>query len=87
VTGNGGYYHLHGMNAEDGSTDEETGAHLVKSNHKAHGYVTLTVDGQNISGTVTTVSETNDGQPTSTIDEFQYPVGAQFLPEGLVVSL
>lgn len=44
VAGLGGYYHLHGMNADDGTTDDQTQAHLVTSDARHHGYLTLTVD-------------------------------------------
>ena len=44
VSGNGGYYHLHNLNAAAGDVDENTGAKLVYGNDKDHGYMTLTVD-------------------------------------------
>jgi hypothetical protein len=86
VAGLGGYYHLHGINVPDGTTDPDTGAHLVKSDHKRHGYVTLTVDADDISGTLTTIGQTK-ADIDRTADSFKYPAAAQFLPEGIVVSL
>ena len=85
VAGNGGYYHLHGMNADDGTKDPNTEAHLIASNHKNHGYITLTVDAKNISGTMTIVSD--DNSPSSQADKFSYPATAQFLADGVMVSL
>ena len=59
VAGHGGYYHLHGLNADpDGNAvDAETQAHLMAANDLQHGYVTLTVDKQHISGFMTTVTD------------------------------
>jgi hypothetical protein len=85
VAGNGGYYHLHGMNATDGAVDDQTGARLIKSNHQSHGYVTLAVDANRINGTVTL---TPPNQPTVMgFDTFSYPATAQYLAEGMMVSL
>jgi acid phosphatase type 7 len=86
VAGSGGYYHLHGMNASDGATDPNTGANLIKSVADRHGYLTLAIDGQNISGALTTV--TTDGQPpTPNVDPFVYPTARLQLPAGAVVNL
>lgn len=86
VAGLGGYYHLHGMNADDGTTDDQTQAHLVTSDARHHGYLTLTVDAQSIRGILATVAEGGDAA-NSSADMFEYSAAAQFLPEGLVVSL
>ena len=88
VCGHGGYYHLHGMNAAAGATDPATGAHLLFEEHQHHGYMTLTIDRQSISGVMHSVANgsgkfTTPG-PTNT---FTYPTAAQILPEGAVVSL
>lgn len=85
VAGNGGYFHLHGMNAEVDTVDPTTEAHLIVSDHKNHGYVTLTVDADTISGIMTTVAVTGDASAQA--DQFSYPAKAQFLPDGVVVSL
>ncbi len=86
VAGHGGYFHMHGMNANDGTTDPQTNATLMVSNHTQHGYLTLTVDPQTISGSMTTVDRTSDSA-TPNIDTFRYPAGPIFLPSGAIVSL
>jgi len=86
VAGHGGYYHLHGIKVGDGAVDDQTGARLIKSDHSHHGYVTLTIDGDKISGNMTTVGPTPaDTNPDA--DRFEYPAAAQFLPDSVVVSL
>jgi acid phosphatase type 7 len=78
VAGHGGYYHLHGMNAD-------TGAKLVAGDHKRHGYVTLKVTAKKITGTMTAVGD--DGDIDVNADTFEYPAEAVFLPDGAVISL
>ncbi len=90
VIGNGGYYNLHHINIADknpeGFTDPATGAMLVKFNDTNHGYATLSVDANSISGVVTTIDSTkNAGQ--ARFDEFSYPAKALFLGDSDVVSL
>ncbi len=85
VLGMGGYYHLHGMNANPGTTDNTTGATLVAGDHAHHGYATLTIDANTISGNVTMVQ--TDGTVNPPTDPFSYPAQAQFLPDGVIVSL
>jgi acid phosphatase type 7 len=85
VAGNGGYFHLHGMNAEDGTVDNQTGAKLVASDHHNHGYVTLTIDANTVAGSLTSVAA--DGTISSNTDQFNYSAKAQFLSDGTVVSL
>src|SRR5260370_34913614 len=58
VAGHGGYYNLHQLTAGDGATDADTGAHLIKGDDQHHGYVTLAVDAQSITGSMTTVGST-----------------------------
>ena len=88
VCGHGGYFHLHGMNAAAGVTDPATGAHLVFEEHLHHGYMTLTVDEQTISGTMTTVaSGTGVSATPGPTNTFSYPAGLINLPEGAMVSL
>jgi hypothetical protein len=73
VAGHGGYYHLHGLTANPGKdgVDPETKAHLIAANDKQHGYVTLTVDKQNISGFMTTVTDSKrEGEDEA--DDFSY---------------
>ncbi len=124
VAGNGGYFHLHGMNtgpvpangaaapgtqASHGTggsrgsvgshgsggshgkhdpviKDEDTGAHLIFSNHTNHGYCTITVDQHTISGSVDLVEEAKY-PAISAADTFSYPAGAIFLPDGVTISL
>lgn len=73
VAGHGGYYHLHGLTANPGKdgVGPETKAHLIAANDKQHGYVTLTVDKQNISGFMTTVTDSKrEGEDEA--DDFSY---------------
>jgi hypothetical protein len=86
VIGNGGYFHMHGMNASDGTQDPNTKATLIKSNHTNHGYATLTVDAKNISGTVTTI-DTTKTKGQAGVDTFSYPGEAMTLAAGDMVSL
>jgi len=86
VAGLGGYYHLHGLSASDGAKDSSTGAHLIASDDKHHGYLTLTVDAKTLSGTLTTLNNADDSINRN-VDTFQYPAAAQFLPDSAVVSL
>ena len=89
VAGLGGYPHLHGMNADPGTTDPDTQATLVSGVHDRHGYVTLTVTAGTISGVAkTAVATTPDDRPdVEEIDTFSYPAGPITLPAGVVVSL
>lgn len=86
VLGLGGYFHLHGMNAENGAEDPNTHAKLVAGNHTNHGYATLTVDAEKISGIVTTVDgRKKKGEPQA--DTFSYPAKALHLTKNAIVSL
>src|SRR5579859_2795095 len=85
VVGNGGYFHLHGMNADDGTVDDQTGAKLIMSDHHNHGYLTLAVDAHSISGSLTSVA--TDGSISKNTDQFSYGAAAQFLADGVMVSL
>ncbi len=84
VAGNGGYFNLHGMNAADGTTDPNTNAQLVFSEHGSHGYVTLTVDAQSVSGSFTAVGKSG---VTPKADHFSYSAAPLFLADGVTVSL
>ncbi len=86
VAGNGGYFHLHGMNAEVNATDQATGAQLRFSEHLNHGYVTLTIDSATISGSFTRVDE-RTGETTSNADTFSYPAQPLKLADQATVSL
>ncbi len=104
VAGNGGYYHLHGMNIDEPAPahaangkaaadkhppkahDADTGAKLVFSNHTNHGYCTLAIDKDTISGSIDFVE---DGKypALSAADTFSYPAAALFLAEHATVIL
>ena len=85
VAGMGGYYHLHGMNANPGMADAALEVRLVAAEHKQHGYVTLTVDAETISGTVTFIDPA-DSSATPGVDPFSYPATAITLADGVGVS-
>jgi acid phosphatase type 7 len=86
VIGNGGYYNLHHLTAANGTKDPKTEATLVIGEDKHHGYSTITVDSQNISGIATSVANPKDtGNPA--LDTFSYPAGAIYLPDGVTISL
>lgn len=85
VSGNGGYYNLHKLNASPGDVDPNNNAKLVAADDQNHGYAILTVDSNNISGVAISV---DDSSGTATqIDQFSYPAAAQQLPAGSTVSL
>jgi hypothetical protein len=86
VIGHGGYYHMHDASASAGDTDTDTGATLVFKEDQRHGYVTLTIDADSISGTMT-VTDPDGGDPTRNVDTFQYSAKALTLPKNAVVSL
>ncbi len=86
VDGLGGYYNLHKLNSAVGATDSSTGAKLVAADDQHWGYMTLTVDAQNISGKVTLVPNAKDSGPPA-VDSFSYPATAMYLPEGANASL
>ncbi len=67
-------------------TDDDTGAKLIYSNHTNHGYLTISVDKDTISGSAEFVAETK--YPAAAhADTFSYPATALFLDEGVTVSL
>ena len=89
VAGMGGYPHLHGMNGSDGDVDPQTGARLIRSVHDKHGYLTLTVNKDEITILArTAVATTPDDNPTvEQIEMISYSAGLIKLPDGVVVSL
>lgn len=87
VSGNGGYYNLHNLNSAVGTTDSSTSATLVAGDDEHWGYMTITVDAQNVSGTVTSIEDASDSNSAVQIDTFSYSAAAQYLPDGAVVSL
>ncbi len=86
VVGHGGYFHLHNLNAEVGTTDPDTKAKLIAANDKQHGYLTLTVSQDGISGKMSTIATTK-AAAEEVADEFSYPAGALELPGGQTISL
>ena len=86
VVGHGGYYHLHGLSAQTGATDPDTGATLVAANDKQHGYATITVNKKKISGTMTTI-DTPKAPGNKAADTFSYSAVPLELPNGVTVSL
>jgi len=85
VSGNGGYYNLHRLNAAPGGVDPDNNARLIGADDQNHGYLTLKVDANNISGAATSVNNTT-GVATP-LEQFAYPAAAQTLPAGTTVSL
>jgi Calcineurin-like phosphoesterase len=89
VAGAGGYFHLHGMTADTGHVDHDLGAKLMFHDQYHHSYVTLSVDKNEIAGTMTPIAETgsskhkNDAKP----DTFSYSAKLIKLPDGVTVSL
>ncbi len=100
MSGNGGYYNLHKLTATSGTVDPATQAKLVAGDDKSHGYMILTVDAKNITGTAFIAGATSaplvrkrqkrtkqTAGAAQTIDTFSYPAAAQFLPKGTAISL
>jgi acid phosphatase type 7 len=69
VTGNGGYHNLHGVHSAPGDKSPDTGAVLKYVADKSWGFMTLTIDGNTISGVTTQVDRT--GKVTNG-DTFSY---------------
>ncbi|HEY1731553.1 MAG TPA: metallophosphoesterase, partial [Terriglobales bacterium] len=86
VIGHGGYYNLHTLTAQPGTTDSATGATLIAANDQQHGYSIFTVDADTISGTMNLVAD-NNHPAIADADSFSYPAGAIYLPAGVTVSL
>jgi hypothetical protein len=85
VAGNGGYYHLHHLNAQAGNKDNQTGATLIFGDDKNHGYLTLTVDATHIKGSYTSVDKTGKASPGA--DQFSYSAKKLTLKAGDTASL
>jgi hypothetical protein len=85
VAGHGGYHNMHRLNADVGFTDQETGATLLFGDDKRHGYLTLTLTKDKITGTATAAESGEDVTPD--IDQFDYSTTAQFLPDGVSANL
>lgn len=88
VAGNGGYYHLHGMNVAAGEKDDTTGAKLLFEDHDHHGYMTLTVDAEHITGTAVTLGSSKGKYKTpGPVDTFSYTAKPLKLDGQSVVTL
>lgn len=89
VAGAGGYYHLHGMTADNGHVDHDLGAKLEFHDQYHHGYVTLTVDSEEISGVMTPLAETGTAKhkKDAVQDTFRCSAKAVKLDAKTVVSL
>jgi hypothetical protein len=59
VCGNGGYHNLHAIHSPNGTSAPDTDAVLKYGNCKCWGFLTLTIDGKNISGTSTEIDRNN----------------------------
>src|SRR5262249_33355227 len=77
VSGAGGYYHRHGMQAgvDNGHVDSELGAKLIFHDQFHHSYVTLSLSANEISGTMTPIAETGSSthKHDASQDTFSYP--------------
>lgn len=73
VTGNGGYHNLHAVHTEVGQKAQDTGATLKYASDKCWGYITLTVDKDNISGVTTEVDRQGHAKKG---DSFKYTAKA-----------
>ncbi len=70
VVGNGGYHNLHTIHSANGTVDKDTEAKLIYGK-KIWGYLTLTIDNNNISGQTTEIDR--DGNVQVPVDQFSYP--------------
>ncbi len=85
VAGNGGYYILHEIIAENGAVDPETGARLVKGQDETHGYLQLTADASHIYGHAVMID--NITGEADIFDTFKYSAAPVLLEEGVMVKL
>jgi len=83
VTGNGGYHNLHLVKEKNGAVDPDTGAKLIYANCKNWGFLTLSIDGNTISGAVTEVDRTGVAKLT---DRFEYSAGPLTLSDSRSVK-
>ena len=86
VIGHGGYYNLHALTAQPGTTDADTQATLVAGNDQQHGYSILMVDADTISGVMNLAADTTH-KAVPSADTFSYPAGPIYLPAEATVSL
>ena len=86
VIGHGGYYNLHALTAQPGTTDADTHAKLVAGNDQQHGYSILTVNAKHISGVMNLAADSTH-KAVSHADKFSYPATPIYLPTGATISL
>jgi hypothetical protein len=77
VIGNGGYWHLHRMNASPGYTDDETGATLKATADTRHGFAKFEIGSRVINGRFVTVPRPQESWSdpagfNTTYDVFSY---------------
>ncbi len=86
VAGMGGYPNLHQITVPNGFTDPSTKAKLMFGNDTSHGYVTIAVDNNTFSGSVTLIDDAT-GKPTTKADTFSYTAKALYLDKGVTAVL
>ncbi len=79
ISGNGGYHNLHAIHSTPGTVAPDSGAVLKYGNAAAWGFVTLTIDGNTISGVTTEIDKT--GAVKSPGDTFSYPAAPVILKD------
>ena len=79
VTGNGGYHNLHTLHSPAGTVAADTGAVLKYGVDTVWGFITLTIDGETISGVTTQVDKLGK---VSAGDTFSYSAKAIVLADG-----
>ncbi len=78
VTGNGGYHNLHAIHSVAGDVAPDSGAVLKYGNAKCWGFMTLTIDGETITGVTTEVDRTGN---VKVGDSFSYSAAAVVLKD------
>jgi hypothetical protein len=78
VTGNGGYHNLHAIHSVAGDVAPDSGAVLKYGNAKCWGFMTLTINGETITGVTTEVDRTGN---VKVGDSFSYSAAAVVLKD------
>ncbi len=73
VSGNGGYHNLHAIHSENGAVAPDTGAKLIYGQPKKWGFMTLTIDGEKITGITTEIDRNGEIKQG---DKFSYRTGS-----------
>lgn len=74
VCGNGGYHNLHKLHSGTGTAAPDTGAVLKSGNDSCWGFLTLTIDGKNITGVSTALDKTGAKQKGDTFSYSAAPI-------------